>query len=349
MGDVLALAAIGAVALVGAVFAGVTWRRGVDERQSVKEYHSTLETLRHVSDRIEPPRPASARSGRKAAAVEGAVPSGTSGTSGTRFAPAKARAGAVAPESVVAGLARSRASVPEVGTPSAGAPRRRAGRTGVDGAAASSGSDAGTNGSESPALVFDDAAPLGESTPDARSRRAVERMRGPRRGSAGGRRSGALVAAAAGVVVVAGLVAGAVVALTPTHTTHGGQRASRSSGSGHSAPTTTAHTTPTTVPPTVQPTAATPASATYTSPAGAYTVVLSASDLCWIMATDPDTGQVLWTGTMQAGQTQSLAGTGPMRVKIGAASVITMTLQGQPVALPSPFQSPFTATFTPAG
>jgi len=36
-GGVLAVAVIGALALAGAVVAGVTWRRGGDERQSVRQ------------------------------------------------------------------------------------------------------------------------------------------------------------------------------------------------------------------------------------------------------------------------------------------------------------------------
>ena len=343
MGGVLALAAIGAVALVGAVLAGATWRRGIDERQSVKEYHTTLETLRHVSDRVEPSRPTSAPAGRKAAGLDSAA------VPGTRDA-AKARAGTVAPEKVVEGLARGRASAPPE---PASAPWRRG--AGADTAGAASGSPGaangsngshgsdGSDGSERPALVFDDASPPGAFTPDPGARRAIERMRG--RPASGGSRVLTGLALAVGVVLVAGLVAGVVLAVSSSHTTNAAHGSTHSTSS---TPRVSSHAAPSTAPVTVQPASSTAATATYTSPSGSYTVVLSTSGLCWILATDLDTGRVLWTGTMDAGQSQTLTGTGPMRVEIGAASVIAMTLQGSPVVLPSPFQSPFTATFTPA-
>ena len=80
-----------------------------------------------------------------------------------------------------------------------------------------------------------------------------------------------------------------------------------------------------------------------------FTVVLDANGTCWVMASDLTSGRVLFTGTMSAGQSQTLDATGPLRVDLGAASDMSMTLQGRPVVLPPSFQSPFTATFTSAG
>src|SRR5579863_3407263 len=45
---------LGVSALVAAIVAWVTWRRGADERQSVQHHQHTLETLRHVADRPPP-------------------------------------------------------------------------------------------------------------------------------------------------------------------------------------------------------------------------------------------------------------------------------------------------------
>ena len=42
---------VGAIAVVVAIVVGATWHRSADERQSVKNYQHTLETLRLVSDR----------------------------------------------------------------------------------------------------------------------------------------------------------------------------------------------------------------------------------------------------------------------------------------------------------
>ena len=51
-----AVVVLGVIALVGAIVAWVTWRRGADERQSVQHHQHTLETLRHVADRRQPTR-----------------------------------------------------------------------------------------------------------------------------------------------------------------------------------------------------------------------------------------------------------------------------------------------------
>ena len=48
-----AVLVVGAIAVIGAVVARVTWRQVADERQSVRHHQQTLETLRHVSDRSE--------------------------------------------------------------------------------------------------------------------------------------------------------------------------------------------------------------------------------------------------------------------------------------------------------
>jgi uncharacterized protein DUF4115 len=84
-------------------------------------------------------------------------------------------------------------------------------------------------------------------------------------------------------------------------------------------------------------------------PAGAYSVVLTASGSCWVMAADAATGAVEFTGTMSAGQTQAVpVSAGALRVSLGAASVMSMSVGGRSVQLPQGFRSPFVATFEPA-
>ncbi|HXW35988.1 MAG TPA: hypothetical protein VEJ87_15545, partial [Acidimicrobiales bacterium] len=57
-----------AIALVGTALARFTWRRGPDERHSVRDYQHTIDTLRHMSDREGPvqTRSAATDSGRLA-------------------------------------------------------------------------------------------------------------------------------------------------------------------------------------------------------------------------------------------------------------------------------------------
>jgi len=120
---------------------------------------------------------------------------------------------------------------------------------------------------------------------------------------------------------------------------------------GHHARTQTASstTTSTTAPPTVQPVASTVSiqGATYPAPAGRYTVTLTSSGPCWVYATLASTGSVLWTGTLDQGQAQTLTGTGEIDVELGHANTMSETLNGVPVVYPAQYQAVFTMKFVP--
>jgi hypothetical protein len=133
---------------------------------------------------------------------------------------------------------------------------------------------------------------------------------------------------------------------TPVHSSttvpaHGGGSAT---GQGHHPRTTT---TSTTVPPAVSaPTVASAHAATYDVALGSYSLSLSASTgECWVEAEDPATHTVLFTGTLFAGQSHIVPVTGPVVVIAGAPAAFAATINGQPVALPSGYQAPFTFTF----
>ena len=86
----------------------------------------------------------------------------------------------------------------------------------------------------------------------------------------------------------------------------------------------------------------------YTVPSVPYSVVVSVTNnQCWVEAIDPSSGAVEWAGTLSAGQQQSLPGTGPMQLQLGAATSANVELNGNPVLLPSVYQSPFTMSFVP--
>jgi len=337
---VLALAAIGALALAGAIVAGATWRRGADERQSVKAYHTTLETLRHVSDRVDTSRP-------RPAARNGRVPAPKAA------GPARGRNEEPAPSVRVPSRSTAAAAAGATSAPAeAGRTRQRARRAVDDvddvdeahrvrtpAAVAVNGSAKAPEEGDRPSLVFDDGAPP-PSVDDPDGRRAIARM-GARRAK-GTEHAGRVLAVAVVVVLVAAVV-GAVVAFLP------------SSGKGTTTPpahvggTSPGATVPAPVPSTVNASVSTTSTATYNAPAGPYTVVLAATGDCWVMAADAATGRILFTGTMGAGQTQTLTETaGSLKVTLGAASDMTMTLDGKAVTLPTPFQSPFVATFAPS-
>ena len=85
--------------------------------------------------------------------------------------------------------------------------------------------------------------------------------------------------------------------------------------------------------------------ATYSAPSSSYTVGIDASASCWVMATNPSSGKVVWTGTVAAGGSHSFAVSGPVVVELGAPSVARVTVDGRPAQLPAGFRSPFSLTF----
>jgi hypothetical protein len=122
-------------------------------------------------------------------------------------------------------------------------------------------------------------------------------------------------------------------------------------------PTTTHHhrattsTTTTTIPPPVSAaTAPTAHTATYTVAAADYSLTLGAtSGECWVEATNPATGAVLFTTTLLSGQSHTIAATGAVTVIAGAPAVFTATVNGSPVTLPLGNQAPFTLNFQTGG
>lgn len=325
----LAIAAIGVIALVGAVIAGVTWRRGVDERQSVKQYQSALDTLRHVSDRIEETRTrAPARSARVARA-KGGSPAGAAVARVPKTTRAKTRER----------TARAALDIDDADDTDAAATAAVADVP----ATAPRADDAAGEGDRREArapLVFDDDAPpipsaRGADADDPAARRAIARMGGGTRHPGPGRPARAVLVAAVVLVMVV-VLAAVGIALRSSPAPH------RSAPARHA----TTPSSPPTAPAEVEPVATTASTATYSTSSNAFTVVLTASGDCWVMAVDA-TGKVVWTGTMAGGEVQTLTTTsGMLKVNLGAASDVTMTMQSRPVVLPTPFHSPFVATFT---
>lgn len=279
---------VGAIAVVGAVLVGLTWRRGGDERNSVDDYHQTLETLRHLAER----NPGN----------------GIRGSRGDAAAPAASRSSTL--------ISRS------------GPPR-----------------DAGS----APAAASSTVSQLASGRRVYQGRNRVLSAGPPQ---ISGR--GVLVAA---VLVVLIAVVAVGVALAPSHPSHKlGAPAVSSTTSVTSSPRSSTPTTrsgsssrrrppATTVPPSLQATTSSTTSADYSAPGSSYTVTLSASGACWILAEATSSGDVLWTGTMESGQTQQIAATGSVSVRLGAAFDVRVSVNGVPVVLPSDHGSPFDVNF----
>ena len=306
-----AVAVLGVIALVAAIVAWVTWHRGADERQSVQHHQHTLETLRHVSDRRQPTVwPSTGR--RSAAAKGGAAP---------RPPPAPQRS----PTS-----RRPKTSSPPAGVSAKREAARRetmafASTDRVARTTRSPTTSASANGDSSHAASVSGRVGRRAGTAADARRHAHDRVRRTR------------LVAAATVVVVAGAVTAALSTDgTPRGRSHG-PRPATAARHGHLATPR-----PSAAPGPAAPTAYT---ATYSAPSSPYTVVVGASASCWVMATQAATGKVVWTGTVAAGQSQSLVVSGTLVVRLGAPGDASVTIDGKPVQLPAGYRSPFDLTF----
>ena len=82
--------------------------------------------------------------------------------------------------------------------------------------------------------------------------------------------------------------------------------------------------------------------------APAYALNLAAtSGECWVDVTS-STGTVLFTATLQSGQSHAITATGPVTVIAGAPAAFAATVDGTPVTLPPGNQAPFTLNFQAA-
>jgi Tfp pilus assembly protein PilV len=158
----------------------------------------------------------------------------------------------------------------------------------------------------------------------------------------------------AAVAVVGALVVVLIVAGMHSNAprTHGRAAATTTTAPAHAHraahhPATTTTTT-TTAPPAVSAPQSTSAQgATYQVAAASYSLTVSATGgECWVQATTPD-GTVLFSNVLYAGQSHTIAATGPLTVVAGAPSSFAATVDGAPVTLPSGAQAPFTLDFAP--
>jgi hypothetical protein len=350
-----AVVVLGVIALIVAILAWVTWRRGADERQSVQHHQHTLETLRHVADRRQqsvrlspgrrssskrpsPSRP-SAMAGPRSPGVGGdAHRNGNGAASATPTATASRHGASAPPSSRHPGLV-------DAGPGTAGG-------SAVSRAARPSGKVVARR--RETTSIADDVSGRPGDTPAAVSPSGARRMGGQLPGAAEqARRDGRArvrrtrLAAAVGVLAVGGAVGGVLAAgrspnpmrprATTTHLSH------PVTSPAHGSPPSTAA-----APSALSPTSPTAFSASYAAPSSPYTVVIDASAQCWVMATDPSTGHVVWTGTIAGGQSRALSVSGDLTVELGAPSDAGVTMNGLHVELPTGFRSPFSLGFQAA-
>ncbi|MHB1517675.1 MAG: RodZ domain-containing protein [Acidimicrobiales bacterium] len=216
-------------------------------------------------------------------------------------------------------------------------------------------------------LVFDDsklAEANGEATPDAlfadpnpiprvdrAQQHALESM------NRGSRRGGAVVALLAVLVVLGALAYIGSRRSSSAHLTSPPHRAAsvstipapaanarRAGGNPKSKKRTRPSPAPRS-PDTITSSTSTLTTGTYPVPGPSYQVTVAATGPCWVYATSLSSGSVLWTGTLQAGNTQVIQVTGDARVELGSPAA-SMKVGKADVVLPSPLHTPFFATFT---
>ena len=67
-----------------------------------------------------------------------------------------------------------------------------------------------------------------------------------------------------------------------------------------------------------------------------------------MLVTSESTGSTLYTAVMPQGATQSVPASDVTKVQLGAPGAISITLDGEPVVLPSSLSSPYALYFQPA-
>lgn len=132
-------------------------------------------------------------------------------------------------------------------------------------------------------------------------------------------------------------------------TTTGAGSGTRSGGRGASTSTPkSTTTTTTTLPQTYTAVTYTTTTATYTPPSGSYTLTLAATTgSCWLTVKSAG-GAVLLSQTLTAGQAKPVTTSGQTTIVVGAPTVVRVTIDHRPVALPTGYQTPFTITLAPA-
>jgi hypothetical protein len=158
---------------------------------------------------------------------------------------------------------------------------------------------------------------------------------GPPRGT---RRRHQIVLAAVLVALV--LVGVLFVTLRSSPRQIAGQSAPTTTTTGHAAGSTST-TVPSVPPKILTPTTTTAALVTYHVPFANYTLVFTSTGACWLGVQHRVNGSYLWMDTLSAGGTTSYRASGTRVIRLGAPKVISITLNGIPIALPTNLVVPY--------
>jgi hypothetical protein len=125
------------------------------------------------------------------------------------------------------------------------------------------------------------------------------------------------------------------------------------SGSSHSATGAAHHhastTTTSTLPPTFTAQSTTGSSATYVPPAPTYSLsVVASKGNCWVLVESEPSGKTAYEGVLSEGAAQTFPSQNETKIELGAPGAVTISLDNEPVVLPSSLSSPYSLVFEPA-
>ncbi len=363
---------IAGVAVIGVVLLLLRWRLASGEQQALRHYQNALDTLRTVSDRMESSRPSAAptrRADEEPAQSSSRQPAPRAERTSSTRTPAYRVSGSPVSAPAPEALERNGSAGASRVSTSAATDRSPATRATAQTQDASTETVVGPGRSEpsvrsdsrleqfaQPVIVFEendavmepagvsDSGTYSPARPTRSTRRALQRSSRPPS------RVPSILGVLLVVVVIAVAVAVALGAASHPHKASPPVQSQTTAPPHNQSNTTSTSLTPSsTAPAVVQPDAATATvqGATYPAPNASYTVTLSSSGACWVYAKLASTGAVVWTGTLETGQAQTMNVTGQLVVELGHANTLSATLNGVPVQYPAQYQAVFTMTFNP--
>ena len=118
-----------------------------------------------------------------------------------------------------------------------------------------------------------------------------------------------------------------------------------------SPPTSVANKKPpsptTTVPNVLTPVSVSSQGATFAAPLGNYTIVISVTTPCWVAQSTSPGSMIVWDATLPAGSIHTISASGPLTIRAGNSTAMSLTLNGVPVKFSSN-PGPYDVSFSPS-
>ena len=103
----------------------------------------------------------------------------------------------------------------------------------------------------------------------------------------------------------------------------------------------------TTVPNVLTPVSVSSQGATFAAPLGNYTIVISVTSPCWVAQSTSPGSMIVWDATLAAGSSHTISASGPLTIRAGNSTAMSLTLNGVPVKFSSN-PGPYDVSFSPS-